>query len=217
MWTVWRMTRNLNRLAFELSRHRRAPRWPVSGRIPAAICVPLVDSATDIETWIILRPPFLRNHAGEFCFPGGRAEASDADLSATAVREAAEELGVSSVGFRLLGSLTPIPVATSDFVIYPFVAAAAPTEQPRPSTSEVAELITAPLAAFLDGRFEYEAVDMKDYVSPVFRFERGCMYGASAHILLELLELYAQVTGKAIPAPRMLDVPPWVMTVPSNG
>lgn len=169
-----------------------------------------MDAATDLETWIIVRPTSLRNHAGEFCFPGGRAESTDRDLSATAVREAAEELGVSRGAFRLIGSLTPIPVATSDFAIHPFVAAVAPTARLRPSTAEVGELIIAPLSAFLDGRITYEAVDMKEYMSPVFRFDRGRMYGASAHVLLELLELYARVTGLAIPDPAMLDVPPWI-------
>ena len=36
----------------------------------------------------------LRRHAGEISFPGGRHDETDADLLATALREAHEEIGL---------------------------------------------------------------------------------------------------------------------------
>lgn len=61
------------------------------------------------------------DHAGEWCFPGGKIEASDADLEATAVRESVEEIGSLPKGARTLlarsisngiaGVITPPPPA----------------------------------------------------------------------------------------------------------
>lgn len=42
------------------------------------------------------------DHAGEWCFPGGKVEASDADLEATACRETVEEVGALPPGKRTL-------------------------------------------------------------------------------------------------------------------
>jgi len=67
---------------------------PRDGR-PAAVLVLVVPDA-DGEARIVLteRTTGGRHHSGEISFPGGRAEPEDADLVATALREAAEEIGL---------------------------------------------------------------------------------------------------------------------------
>lgn len=59
----------------------------------AAVLVPVTDRA---EPGVVLtqRTETLRNHAGQIAFPGGRADPGDADLVATALREAEEEIGL---------------------------------------------------------------------------------------------------------------------------
>jgi 8-oxo-dGTP pyrophosphatase MutT (NUDIX family) len=203
------MTGALADLEAILSRYHPTPKWDLSGRIAAAVCIPIADSVAGLEAWVIRRPTWLRNHGGELSFPGGKTEPGDADLKATALREAVEELGIPADALRIIGLLSPIPVATSEFAIHPVVALVAPVEEPRPRDAEVAELIRTPIAAFYDGRIVYEAIDMREYVSPIFRFSTGRMFGASAHVLLELLMLYGSVSGRVLPQPVMVDEPPW--------
>jgi 8-oxo-dGTP pyrophosphatase MutT (NUDIX family) len=203
------MTTLLERLEEELAQYEPSSGWDVGGRVATGVCVPIAESEGDVDTLVIRRPDSLRDHAGEMGFPGGKREPDDLDLGATAVREAAEELGIPRSAFRIVGSLTPIGVATSKFAIYPYVAVIAPAQELRPAKDEVAEVIRAALAAFLDGRISYEAVDMGVYRSPIFGFPAGRLYGASAHVLLELLTLFAKVRGVTIPEPGMVDVPPW--------
>ena len=63
----------------------------------------------------------LRRHAGEISFPGGRHDDTDADLLATALREAHEEIGLPPEAVEMLGALQPTPTIATGYAIYPFV------------------------------------------------------------------------------------------------
>ena len=93
------------------------------------------------------------HHSGEVSFPGGRAEAADADLVATALREAAEEVGldVDAAGVRVLGTLSMQWIPVSNFTVTPVVAVAERRPAMVPQASEVAAILEVPLAAFLPG------------------------------------------------------------------
>lgn len=198
-----------DKLAAALAGPPRVPKWAIADRVPSAVCVPLVETSGGLEVWIIRRPDGMRHHARELAFPGGKAEPSDACLLDTALRETEEELGVPRAAARVLGALTPVPPATSRFVIHPFVTVVDPSVVPLPAAREVAELIRAPIAAFFDGRIGYSIVEMSLYVSPIFTFASGSMYGASAHVLLELLETCEAITGARLPKPTRADQVPW--------
>ncbi len=142
-------------------------------------------------------------------FPGGKRDPEDADLDATALRETEEELGIPRSHLRLLGRLAAVPTATSLFTLNPIVAEVLPGVAPNPAAEEVAELISLPLEGFFLDRVPYQAVDLGRYRSPIFHFEAGAMYGATAHVMLELLELYAAVCGLALPEPELTSRVPW--------
>jgi hypothetical protein len=55
----------------------------------------------------------------------------------------------------------------------------------------------------------YRAVSLGRGRSPIFDFEVGSMYGASAHILEELLALYGEVMGLQMPEPIPTEEIPW--------
>lgn len=62
----------------------------------------------------------LSTHSGQIAFPGGRQDPSDADLVATALREAQEEIGLSPEYVDVLGTL-PVYRTGSAFIITPVV------------------------------------------------------------------------------------------------
>lgn len=92
-------------------------------RTPAAasVLVALVPQA-DGELAVLLtqRTERLRNHAGQVSFPGGRAEACDADAAATALREAEEEVGLSPAAVEVIGEL-PLYTTVTNFQVTPVV------------------------------------------------------------------------------------------------
>ena len=112
------------------------PFGPENAR-PAAVLVLITpdrsgsDGATppDAEAEIVLieRTGGEGPHSGQISFPGGKTEAEDADLEATALREAAEEVGldVAAAGVRVLGPLERFWIPVSDYQVTPFLAFAA--------------------------------------------------------------------------------------------
>jgi 8-oxo-dGTP pyrophosphatase MutT (NUDIX family) len=191
-------------------RRPRPPLLSLEGRIAAAVCVPLYEGAGGLEVWAIKRVDALRHHARELAFPGGKPDPGDRDLADTALREMEEELAIPRRRLRVLGSLEPMPTATSRFTLNPFVVEVEPGAEARPEAAEVAALIRMPLTDFFAGRVPYRAVDLgQGWRSPIFEFEVGSMYGASAHVLEELLLLYAETARLAFPEPELTDWIPW--------
>src|SRR5215471_10397070 len=188
--------------------------WPSldsqRGRIQAAVCVPLHLGPMGPEVWAIKRAADMRHHAGEIAFPGGQRDEGDADLRDTALRELDEELGVGGDRVRVLGAMGRFPTATSRFTLNPYVVLVAEGTVPRPHAGEVAAVITMPLADFFAGRVPYRAVELgSGRRSPIFGFQAGPMYGASAHVLDELLRAHAELRGQTYPEPELTDVIPW--------
>lgn len=107
----------------------------------------------DAEVILIRRVDRGGPHAGDIALPGGRAEDADLDVTATALREAAEEVGLDPVaaGVRIVGELETFWIPVSDYRVTPVLALAARRAELRPSPDEVEEILRAPLAAFLAG------------------------------------------------------------------
>ncbi len=148
---------------------------------------------------VTLRSAALKHHAGEVCFPGGRPEPDDADLAHTALREAQEELGIEQA--RVLGSLSSIPLLTSDFRLYPFVAAVADSEL-KVNHDEVQQVLHIPLSSVLEQpHIDAVAWSIGDAsgLSPVFALDGPVMYGATAHSFYELLVIVAPLFGLELP------------------
>ncbi|HEX6547926.1 MAG TPA: CoA pyrophosphatase [Candidatus Dormibacteraeota bacterium] len=193
-----------------LAGHRpRESRWSLEGRTSAGVAVPLHDGGAGAEVLMIKRTDTMRHHAREVAFPGGRADPEDRDLLETALRETHEELALAREDLEVLGALSPVPTATSHYLLHPFLVVVAPHAQADPHPGEVEAVIRMPVADFFAGRVSYRAVHFGDWDSPIFDFEVGSMYGASAHVLEELLSIYAEVTGWPMPRPVLTDRIPW--------
>jgi 8-oxo-dGTP pyrophosphatase MutT (NUDIX family) len=173
--------------------------WPGSPRDgrPAAVLV-LVVPDDDGEARIVLteRTTGGRHHSGEISFPGGRAEPEDADLVATALREAAEEIGLrpADAGLRVVGTLEPFWIPVSNYLVTPIVAVVATRPSLEAAPDEVARIIEAPLAAFLGGapiEIVERRIDDWTIRYGAYAVEGLSVWGATARILGQLGALLA--------------------------
>jgi 8-oxo-dGTP pyrophosphatase MutT (NUDIX family) len=129
-----------------------APADGIAGARPAAVLILIgPDDAGEARVVLIERATYDGHHSGEMSFPGGAAEARDPDLIATALREAAEEIGLEpgQVGLRVLGTLEPFWIPVSNFRVTPVIALADRLPEWRPDPREVRQVVNAPVAAFL--------------------------------------------------------------------
>jgi 8-oxo-dGTP pyrophosphatase MutT (NUDIX family) len=93
------------------------------------------------------------HHSGEVSFPGGAAEPGDADIAATALREAAEEVALDAVaaGVQVVARLDRFVIPVSDFEVHPVVAVAARRPMLVASPAEVARIVEPRLDRFVPG------------------------------------------------------------------
>lgn len=89
----------------------------------------------------------LRNHPGQWAFPGGRLESGESHVQA-AMRETSEEIGLDLNEDQLLGFLDDF-VTRSGFIMTPVVFWAGCQITLTPDPSEVASIHRIPLVEFL--------------------------------------------------------------------
>jgi 8-oxo-dGTP pyrophosphatase MutT (NUDIX family) len=132
----------------------------------------------------------LRRHAGEISFPGGRRDAGDPDLEATALREASEEIGLDPGAVELSGALLPVSTFVTDYLVHPFVGTVAePAELDlRPNPGEVETVLTFSLE-LLRGGYQMRRLVRRGAAihTPTYEVEGHLIWGATARILGDLL------------------------------
>jgi 8-oxo-dGTP pyrophosphatase MutT (NUDIX family) len=109
----------------------------------AAVLMGLVDRGDDYGVLLTLRPETMSRHAGQVAFPGGRIDPEDASPLQAALREAREEVGLSS-DVEVLGQVDPY-LTSSGFMVSVFIARLMPFEA-RIDPSEVADVFETPLS-----------------------------------------------------------------------
>jgi 8-oxo-dGTP pyrophosphatase MutT (NUDIX family) len=166
-------------------------RQRTDGQIQAAVLVPLfLDGGTpDPHVVLTKRRADLRRHAGEISFPGGRKDAEDADLSATALREAEEEIGLERARANLLGTLPTTSTFATNYVIHPFVATIPAGTAWKLSAKEVDEVLELPLA---EVKASKTITDIERrgiaFQTDAYILEGHVIWGATARILAHLFD-----------------------------
>jgi 8-oxo-dGTP pyrophosphatase MutT (NUDIX family) len=175
------------------------------GGTRAAAVLVLIVPGDDGEARVILTERVDRggHHSGEVSFPGGATESFDADVVATALREAREEvaLDAEAAGVRVIGLLEQFWIPVSDFRVTPVLAVAERRPTLTASPSEVARIVEAPLAAFLPGA-EIEIVERTIRDWPLrygaYPIDGLRVWGATARVLGQL----GAILGAAAPSWR---------------
>jgi 8-oxo-dGTP pyrophosphatase MutT (NUDIX family) len=114
----------------------------------ASVLVPLVRRA-ELMVLLTQRTDHLTDHPGQISFPGGRVELTDADATATALREAHEEIGMDAAHVDVLGSLPTYTTGTG-FIVTPVVALIDSGFSVTADPFEVAEVFEVPLAFLMN-------------------------------------------------------------------
>lgn len=117
----------------------------------AAVLIPIfVDGDGVPHLLLTKRTETVEHHKGQISFPGGGEEPEDADLLETALRETYEEIGLPPASVEVWGRLDEVETVISGFAVTPFVGFIPPPTAARPNPNEIAEIVTVPLAVFLN-------------------------------------------------------------------
>ena len=191
----------------------RPPRTPPPGRSgrPAAVLVLLYpDDRGDARLVLIERTTGDGHHSGEVSFPGGKVEPDDADLAATALREANEEVALDTVaaGVRIVGRLDRMWIPVSDFEVTPVLALAERRPILAPSPIEVAAILEPPAARFLpDAPITIVERTIRDWPLRYGSYDLDglSVWGATARILSQLGAVLAADPARPSPSGRARD------------
>ncbi len=154
---------------------------------PAAVLLLLYGDGTDDRVVYTVRTSLVEHHKGEVSFPGGMQDPEDASLRETAIREAFEEIGVRPEEIEIVGELDEILTRRSNFVITPFVGVMPYPYDFQPSEHEVEEVLTVPISHLLDPGNAQADPDF----GYQYRYDRHVIWGATARITTEFLDLIA--------------------------
>jgi len=161
----------------------------VRASVQAAVLVPLHMKRGVLHAVFTQRHHDLPRHAGEISFPGGRRDAEDADLMATALRETHEEVGLPPESVELIGALEPIPTIVSGYAIHPFVGIIPSNFRWTPSDGEVAAVIDLPLPAVAAGYQRRRLVRRGAAIrTDTYVVDEHMIWGATARIVSDLLD-----------------------------
>ncbi len=173
-------------------------RWPalVRERVmqtlrPAGVLIPVIERLAGLSVLLTQRSADLKHHAGQVSFPGGRMEDRDRDVVQAALRETHEEVGIPPQSVAIVGYLPPMPTVTG-YAVTPVVGLLAEDVALQLDHTEVEYAFEVPLAFLLDSRNELaleREYQGRRIPTVEFHYEGERIWGATAHILVELRKI----------------------------
>lgn len=156
----------------------------------AAVMVALSEGQEEYSVLLTRRAQHLRLHAGEAAFPGGKRDATDESLLATALREAEEEIALDPGAFELLCTLDQ-RLTRTDIKVTPFVGLIPEAVVLDPNPNEIDEVYSVPLSHFLKPE-HLTMIELpyhgKLVSSPCFHYLHHEIWGVTALTLIDLVE-----------------------------
>jgi 8-oxo-dGTP pyrophosphatase MutT (NUDIX family) len=164
---------------------------PTEGGRPSAVLVLLGESAPgEPDVLLLQRAADMRTHAGQPAFPGGARDREDADATATALREANEEVGLDPSSVVVQAELPALWIPVSNFVVTPVLAwwrSPHPVAPVDPREVEIVERVT--IRHLADPANRIRVRHRSGWIGPAFRAETMLVWGFTAGVLSTLLEM----------------------------
>jgi 8-oxo-dGTP pyrophosphatase MutT (NUDIX family) len=149
---------------------------------------------------LTVRADTLGRHGGQVSLPGGVVDAGET-FEQAALREAHEEVGLSTDLVRVLGALTPLDIPVSGFRLHPIVGVSERRPQLTPAAREVARILEPAVDALMAPDCVVHSRRARDGVAmtvPGFHLEGVEIWGATAMVLAEFLSLLGWSSPKLL-------------------
>ncbi|MCC1492476.1 CoA pyrophosphatase [Cognatishimia sp. F0-27] len=157
---------------------------------PAGVLAAFSETPEGLSLVLTKRSSRLKHHPGQIAFPGGKQDDTDPDVTATALREAQEEVGLPPESVEVLGVL-PDHETVTGFLMTPVIGILRAPFEPVPEPGEVEEVFTAPFAHVTDpARYSVQYRRWRGTRRHYYAVPLGPYYiwGATARILRGLAE-----------------------------
>jgi 8-oxo-dGTP pyrophosphatase MutT (NUDIX family) len=171
------------------------PLSPPAGLRDAAALLLLYPHEGAWHVPLTVRGSRLRQHTGQISLPGGGVDLGES-FETTALREAAEELGVVPAAVRVVGRLTPLHIPVSGYLLHPVVGITDERPSFQPHEWEVDRLIEVPLATLRDPaivRRDMQRLQrggaLVTVEVPFFDLAGDRLWGATAMVMAEFLAI----------------------------
>jgi 8-oxo-dGTP pyrophosphatase MutT (NUDIX family) len=151
-----------------------------------------------VHTVFIRRAEYEGVHSGQVSFPGGMFEKGDHSLAHTALREAMEETGMPAEAAKIIGQLTPLHIPVSNINVFPYVAVSVERPDFSHDPSEVQYLIETSMDELLNAsnrKVKSMHIAGNEVDVPYFDIQGNHIWGATAMILSEFLEIFRRALG----------------------
>lgn len=160
----------------------------------AAVLVLLFEKGQELHVVLIKRRAIEADvHSGQISFPGGRVQ-KDETTEEAALRESYEEIGSPAHLITTLGRLTQLHIPVSNHLVFPVVGYLQEYGNWNPQEEEVDFILEVPIPSLQLPETRIKApVRIKEGLIiqdvPCFRIENHLIWGATAMILSEFLEV----------------------------
>ncbi|WP_339702595.1 CoA pyrophosphatase [Algoriphagus aquimarinus] len=142
---------------------------------------------------LIKRPVYQGVHSGQIAFPGGKMEEEDGDEVDTALREAWEEVGIMPEQVKLIGRMSDLFIPTSNFLVSPVLGYSEVVPDFVPEEKEVERIIQAAVSTLYEPSIRKQKIlefsNNFRLDTPYFEVDQEMVWGATAMILSELLQI----------------------------
>jgi 8-oxo-dGTP pyrophosphatase MutT (NUDIX family) len=183
---------NMEKKLREFMAHRRKKSVTDPKRTPSAVLLPIYYKEGQCYILFTQRTNNVKEHKGQISFPGGARQDGESLLD-TALREACEEIGLAPAEVEVLGELDDTATTTSNFVVTPFVGVIPWPSNIKADGWETDEIIEVPISALLNKNSredKKEVVGGQPVTSYFYHYGNRVIWGATARILYQFLELY---------------------------